>query len=72
MIKLNVNKIVFNLTGALYYAILILLEYIKIGIKTIFRGLFSKLKVQFSGEIGNYKDSTINGNLANKIINKIH
>lgn len=50
MIKLNVNKIVFNLTGALYYAILILLEYIKIGIKTIFRGLFSKLKVQFSGK----------------------
>ena len=50
MIKLNVNKIIFNLTGALYYAILILLEYIKIGIKTIFRALFSKLKVQFSGE----------------------
>lgn len=48
--KLDVNKAVFNLTGALYYAILILLEYIKIGIKTIFRGLFSKLKVQFSGE----------------------
>ena len=48
--KLNVNKIVFNLTGALYYVILILLEYIKIGIKTIFRLLFSKLKVQFSGE----------------------
>lgn len=48
--KLNVNKVVFNLTGALYYAILILLEYIKIGIKTIFRVLFRKLKVQFSGE----------------------
>ncbi len=50
MIKLNVNKIVFNLTGALYYAILILLEYIKIGIKTIFRVFFGKLKVQFSGK----------------------
>lgn len=48
--KMNVNKIVFNLTGALYYAILILLEYIKIGIKTIFRVLFGKLKVQFSGK----------------------
>lgn len=48
--KMNVNKVVFNLTGALYYAILILLEYIKIGIKTIFRVLFSKLKVQFSGK----------------------
>lgn len=64
MIKLNVNKIVFNLTGALYYAILILLEYIKIGIKTIFKVLFSKLKVQFSGESAIIKDSTINGNLA--------
>lgn len=48
--RLNVNKVVFNLTGALYYATLILLEYIKIGIKTIFRLLFSKLKVQFSGK----------------------
>ena len=48
--KLDVNKVVFNLTGALYYAILILLEYIKIGIKTIFKILFSKLKVQFSGK----------------------
>nr|DAE94166.1 MAG TPA: hypothetical protein [Caudoviricetes sp.] len=64
--KLNVDKIVFNLTGALYYAILILLEYIKIGIKTIFRLLFSKLKVQFSGESAIIKDSTINGNLVKK------
>lgn len=48
--RLNVDKVVFNLTGALYYATLILLEYIKIGIKTIFRLLFSKLKVQFSGK----------------------
>ena len=70
--KLNVDKAVFNLTGALYYAILILLEYIKIGIKTIFGFLFSKLKVQFSGESAIIKDSTINGNLAKKIINKIH
>ena len=70
--KLDVNKIVFNLTGALYYAILILLEYIKIGIKTIFRLLFSKLKVQFSGKSEIIKDSTINGNLVKKIINKIH
>lgn len=70
--KLNVNKIAFNLTGALYYAILILLEYIKIGIKTIFRLLFSKLKVQFSGESAIIKDSTINGNLVKKIINKVH
>lgn len=72
MIILNVNKVVFNLTGALYYAILILLEYIKIGIKTIFRLLFSKLKVQFSGESAIIKDSTINGNLVKKIINKVH
>jgi hypothetical protein len=50
VIILNVDKVVFNLTGALYYATLILLEYIKIGIKIIFRVLFSKLKVQFSGE----------------------
>ena len=70
--KLDVNKVVFNLTGALYYAILILLEYIKIGIKTIFRLLFSKLKVQFSGKSEIIKDSTINGNLVKKIINKIH
>ena len=55
--KMNVNKVVFNL---------------KIGIKTIFRVLFSKLKVQFSGESAIIKDSTINGNLAKKIINKIH
>ena len=64
--KLDVNKVVFNLTGASYYAILILLEYIKIGIKTIFRLLFSKLKVQFSGKSEIIKDSTINGNLAEK------
>ena len=64
--KLNVDKVVFNLTGALYYAILILLEYIKIGIKTILRLLFSKLKVQFSGESAIIKDSTINGNLVKK------
>ena len=70
--KLDVNMVVFNLTGALYYAILILLEYIKIGIKTIFRLLFSKLKVQFSGKSEIIKDSTINGNLVKKIINKIH
>ena len=70
--KLDVNKVVFNLTGASYYAILILLEYIKIGIKAIFGLLFSKLKVQFSGESAIIKDSTINGNLAKKIINKIH